>query len=396
MNRLVWKLLRQHISKTQLGGFFIASLFGMTIVLLGIQFYQDVKPAFTESNTFLKKEYIIATRKISTLGNLTGKTSTFSSQDITDLRHQPFTKSIGIFTPSMFNVSAGLGMKQTGIHLSTEMFFEAVPDKYVDIPLTSWHFNPQDKIIPIVIPRNYLNLYNFGFAQSRNLPKLSEGLMNLIQIDIRLSGNGISEMFKGKIVGFSNRLNTILVPQEFMDWANARYAPEKKAKPSRLIIEVSNPADSSISHYFTEKGYESEGDTLDSGKATYFLRIVTSIVISIGLIITILAFYILTLSIFLLIQKDNEKLHNLQLIGYSPSQVGTPYYLLTISLNLLVCILATGCVMLLRHTYLNILSEILPLITDNSFCSVLLAGFILAIIISALNICIIRNQLRIL
>ena len=47
MNRLVWKLLRQHISVGQLTGFFLANLFGMMIVLLSIQFYQDVLPIFT-------------------------------------------------------------------------------------------------------------------------------------------------------------------------------------------------------------------------------------------------------------------------------------------------------------------------------------------------------------
>lgn len=38
MNRLVWKLLRQHISVGQLAGFFLANLFGMMIVLLSVQF----------------------------------------------------------------------------------------------------------------------------------------------------------------------------------------------------------------------------------------------------------------------------------------------------------------------------------------------------------------------
>ena len=42
--RFVWKLLRQHISVPQLAGFFFANLFGMVIVLLGVQFYKDVIP----------------------------------------------------------------------------------------------------------------------------------------------------------------------------------------------------------------------------------------------------------------------------------------------------------------------------------------------------------------
>ena len=118
-------------------------------------------------------------------------------------------------------------MQEAGIHLSTDMFFESVPDEFVDIKLDKWHFDEETHTIPIIIPRNYLNLYNFGFAQSRSLPKLSEGLMGLIQMDIMMRGNGRVEQYKGNIVGFSNRLNTILVPQSFMNWANKNFAPRR-------------------------------------------------------------------------------------------------------------------------------------------------------------------------
>ena len=131
MPTLVWKLLRQHISIGQLAGFFLANLFGMMIVLLSVQFYKDVIPVFTEGDSFMKKDFIIATKKISTLGSFAGKSNTFSAEEIADLKKQPFTKTIGAFTPSQFKVSAGLGMQEAGIHLSTDMFFESVPDGIV-------------------------------------------------------------------------------------------------------------------------------------------------------------------------------------------------------------------------------------------------------------------------
>ena len=393
MNKLVWKLLRRHISGAQLCGFFLASLVGMTIILLGIQFYRDVAPLLTGGDSFLKKDYIVATRKISTLGSLTGRSSTFSPSDIDDLRRQPFTRSIGAFTPSLFQVSAGLGMEKAGIHLSTEMFFESVPDEYIDVPLDRWHFDPQAHTIPIIIPRNYLNLYNFGFAQSRSLPKLSEGLMNLIRMNIRLNGNGLSESFQGQIVGFSNRLNTILVPQAFMNWANERYAPGQQAQPSRLIVEVNNPTDTAINRYFSEKGYETEGNALDAGKATYFLRLVTGIVTGIGVVISLLSLYILMLSIFLLLQKNKDKLYNLLLIGYSPRQTALPYYLLTTTLNGAVWSLSIGCVALLRHSYLGFLQELAPQASGSSLGVSLLIGFVLALLVSLLNAWAIRKQI---
>ena len=61
-----------------------------------------------------------------------------------------------------------MGMENVGLHMSTAMFFESVPDEYVDVNLDKWEFDEYERVVPIIIPRNYLNLYNFGFAQSRS------------------------------------------------------------------------------------------------------------------------------------------------------------------------------------------------------------------------------------
>ena len=394
MNKLVWRLLRQHISVGQLAGFFLANLFGMTIVLLSIQFYRDVMPLFTQGDSFMKKEYIIATKKISTLGSFAGRSNTFTKEEIKELQQQPFTRSIGAFTPSLFKVSAGLGMQEAGIHLSTEMFFESVPDEYVDVNLDKWHFDENSRTIPIIIPRNYLNLYNFGFAQSRSLPKLSEGVMSLIRMDIILRGNGRVEQYKGNIVGFSNRLNTILVPQSFMNWANQTFAPDQEAQPSRLIVEVNNPTDTAIADYFQQKNYETEGNNLDAGKTTYFLRLITGIVISIGLFISLLSFYILMLSIFLLLQKNTVKLENLLLIGYSPTKVALPYDLLTIGLNLIVLLLSAGGVMWIRSYDTDTLQNLFPQLETGSLWPCILTGSLLFVFVSLVNILSIRKKVN--
>lgn len=392
MNTLVWKLLRQHISIGQLAGFFLANLFGMLIVLLSVQFYKDVLPVFTEGDSFMKKDFIIATKKVSTLGTFAGKSNTFSAEDIADLKKQPFTKSIGAFTPSQFKVSAGLGMREAGIHLSTDMFFESVPDDFVDVKLDKWHFDEETHTIPIIIPRNYLNLYNFGFAQSRSLPKLSEGLMGLIQMDIMMRGNGRVEQYKGNIVGFSNRLNTILVPESFMEWANKTFAPNAEAQPARLIIEVGNPADSAIASYFQKKGYETEDGKLDAGKTTYFLRLIVGIVMAVGLFISILSFYILMLSIYLLLQKNTTKLESLLLIGYSPERVARPYQVLTIGLNVIVLLLSVGLVAWLRGYYVESIRMLFPQLETGSLWAAIGMGILLFLIVSIINVFAVRRK----
>ena len=390
---LVWKLMRRHISMSQLAGFFFANLCGMVIVLLGIQFYQDVAPVFTEGDSFMKKDYLIVSKKVSTLGSFVGKSSTFSNSDIEEILDQPFTKEVGAFTPSQFKVSAGVGMEQIGLNMSTAMFFESVPDKYVDVNLDEWHFEPGQEVVPIIIPRNYLNLYNFGFAQSRNLPQLSEGVMNLINLEVRISGGGRQNSYKGKIAGFSNRLNTILVPESFMVWANANYSDGKSDKePSRLIVEVGNPTDDRIARFFKEHGYETEDDKLDAGKTTWFLKVVVGIVLAVGLIISILSFYILMLSIYLLLQKNSTKLENLLLIGYGPNRVALPYQILTIVLNACVLVLAIGVVLYVRTLYMNVVVQMFSSLGEGNVWLMMLIGILLFLGVSFFNVVAVKKK----
>ncbi len=392
--KLVWKLLRQHISLPQLAGFFFANLFGMMIVALSVQFYKDIAPIFTEGDSFIKKDFIIVTKKISTLGSITGASNSFSEDDINEVKSQSFARNVGSFMPSQFSVTAGFGMQDSDFHMATEMFFESVPNDYVDVNLQKWHFDENSHSIPIILPRNYLNLYNFGFAQSRSLPKLSEGLMGMIKLDVAIRGNNRIEKYKGNIVGFSNRLNTILVPEEFMTWANKAFAPDKEVQSSRLIVEVKNPADEKIAQFFQKKGYETEDNKLDAGKTTYFLKLITGIVLAVGLFISVLSFYILMLSIYLLLQKNTTKLENLLLIGYSPGRVALPYQILTLGLNFIVLILAVLLVCWARSFYMGVVSSLFPQIAAGTIIPAVVIGTTLFIVVSSMNIVAIRKKVQ--
>lgn len=285
-----------------------------------------------------------------------------------------------------------MGMEKVGLQMSTDMFFESVPDGFVDVNLDKWVFNENEPVIPIIIPRNYLNLYNFGFAQSRSLPQLSEGVMGMVNLDIRISGDGRREVFKGNIVGFSNRLNTILVPETFMRWANESFAPGTKSEPSRLIVEVNNPTDDRIAKYFKDKGYDTEGDKLDAGKTTWFLKVIVGIVLSVGLLISVLSFYILMLSIYLLLQKNTTKLENLLLIGYSSAKVALFYQLLTLGLNAIVLVLSISIVLYVRGSYMEWIGKLFPQLDEGSVWQAMLVGVLLFAGVSVFNVIAVRKK----
>lgn len=388
---LVWKLLRQHISIPQFAGFAFANLFGMLIVLFGFQFYQDVLPVFTQQDSFMKADYLIMSKKIGMGNTISGRTNTFSGSEIDDVSSQKFVKKVGKFTSTEYKVDASMGVNGVNV-LNSELFFESVPDGFVDVPLKDWKYEPGSKEVPIILPRTYINMYNFGFAQSHSLPKISDGLVGMIDFEIFIQAGGKKEQFKGKVIGFSSRLNTILVPQAFMDWSNHEFAPEDHSDPTRLIVEVGNPADENISQYLDENGYEVETDKLDTEKTTYFLRMMVTMVMVVGLVISILSFYILMLSIYLLVQKNSSKLENLLLIGYSPANVSKPYQLLTMGLNIVVLIVAWVVLFFLRSYYMDFIETLFPGIDEGSMLPAILLGLVLFFIVSVLNIIAIRRK----
>lgn len=388
---LLWKLLRQHISIGQFAGFFVANLLGMIIVLSGYQFYNDVLPIFTNGDSFMKSNAIMVTKRIGTGNALSSNASTFSAKDIAELERQPFTRRTGAFMSANYKTHANMGISGTQI-FSSEIFFESIPDEFIDINMQDWRYNAGDDIVPIILPRSYINIYNFGFARSHALPQISDGLMGMIDLQLRIHANGKEQTFQGKVVAFSSSMTSILVPEAFMKWSNETFAPEGENVTTRLLMEVANPGDKALMAYFEKNGLEMDSDKLNAEKTTYFLRLIVSMVMVIGIIISALSFYILMLSIYLLVQKNTEKLQNLLLIGYRSTRVALPYQLLTGGLNLLVLLIAIVAVWLIRNYYVDIIAALYPEIGRGSILYALLLGIVLFLIVTLLNVIIIRRK----
>ena len=390
---LVWKLLRQHLSIPQMAGFFFANLFGMIIVLLSVQFYQDVIPVFTAEDSFMRSDFLIVNKKIGTASTISGSSNTFNQTEVDDLAQQPFVSRMGKFTNA--NYKADVSMRVNGVSVlnNGEISFESIPDSFVDTPLRNWNYQPGEKTIPIILPRIYLTMYNFGFAQTHALPKLSDGLVGMIDFHIFVHGKHREAQFKGKVIGFSNRLSSILVPQAFMDWSNDTFAPGETHAPTRLIVQVNNPSDPQFTKYLDQKGYEMENDKLNTEKTTYFLRLLVTMVVGVGLVISALSFYILMLSIYLLVQKNTHKLENLLLIGYRPAQVALPYQMLTIGLNLLIYGLALLAIFFARSYCMDLIETLFPNIEDGNMLPAIAVGALLFVLVSLSNYAIIARKI---
>lgn len=388
----MWRLLRKHISAGQMAGFSIANLVGLTIVILGVQFYQDVRQIFEDEESFIKKDYLIVTKKISGFSAIMGSNSEFTDDQIKDIESQSWVRKVGRFSTSDYNIFASVALGNSDRALKSYFFFESIPSEFIDVNSKEWKFDPENPVVPVIVSKDYLSLYNFGFAAAQGMPKISEGMIGMIPLTFNFTGNGYNETVKGRIVGFSNRLNTIIVPEDFMKWSNERYASVATQSPSRLIIEVSNPGDLKIKDYMNSNNYEIAGDKLESGKANYFLTVIVSIVIAVGILISLLSFFVLMLSIYLLLQKNSRKLQDLLMLGYSPREVALPYIKMVVCINAGVLVLSVAAMILIRGCYMPMISAF-GIDGANIFISSSTA-FIIMAVITAGNIIAIRNKIK--
>lgn len=385
---IVARLLRKNLSRAQIAGFVLSNFIGLAIVVAGIQLYQDIGSIWQDEDSFLSKDFMIVNKQV-TGANTLGESSTFSEEEIADIERQPWVRSVGQFESTDYHVSASVGAGDKA--LSTYMFFEAIPDAFIDINPSEWHFREGDASVPVIISKDYLTLYNFGFATSAGLPQMSEQLMGSIPMRLTLrSDDGTrSAELQGRVVGFSNRLNTILVPRDFMTWSNARFGSGAKRLPSRLIIDVSSPGDVAIDRYIDEHSLEIAGDK-SSSQASFLLNVVTGIVMAVGGVITVLSLFILMLSISLLMQKNRAKLHALLQLGYPLQSVSAPYERVIALSCGVALLLALAATYLFRMCYID---SVTPMGGGHGAMWIApVAGVVLTFIIIACNIVAVRRK----
>lgn len=389
---LVYRLLRKNTSPARIAGFILSNFIGLAIIIAGVQFYADANDLWKSDDSFIKTDYLVVNKRVTSANTWQDSASGFTAGEIADLRSQPWVRDVGEFSSTDYRVWASVGAGDKG--MSTMMFFESIPDKFVDGAGSDWHFSEGESSVPVIISKDYLALYNFGFAGSAGLPQMSESIIESIPLRLRLSSfsGGNTMNMNARVVGYSNRLNTILVPQSFMDWSNGVLGKGGGVKlPSRLIVDVSSPGDVAISKYLESHSLEVAGDKSGSS-ASFLLKVVAGIIVGVGVVITLLSFFVLLLSMSLLMEKNRDKLHALLLLGYPLRRVAMPYVAIVTVSSLAAYVCAAACGVAVRAYYIEPLRGLGAV--AGSWWTGGVCGLVLAVALLGINILTVVRRVR--
>ncbi|MFC2090889.1 hypothetical protein ACFLT1_08950 [Bacteroidota bacterium] len=337
--RYLFQILWKDQSRSHLLWAVLGTMVGFVLLLSGIHFYQNIKNVLDSNRDLLDPEYIIINKQVNISQTLGLGSTGFTADEIKEIEKQAFAIKVDPFISNEFPIAATTQSKNFP-NFYSELFFEAVPNEYIDVKSEEWKWDEDQDVIPIILPQDYLNLYNFGFAQSQGLPQIPKEMISLIQFRIRLKGLHEKVDYTGKIIGFSNRINSILVPYEFLTWANEKFGYQKTEGSSRVIMVSNDPTDPGIMQFIQEKGYDTIKERLKSSRLNIILKFILSFLVMIAAIIIALAFLIFLLSLQLMISRSSRKIKQLHKIGYHYSEISKPYVLVLFILLLIVSTLS--------------------------------------------------------
>ncbi|WP_407401400.1 ABC transporter permease [Chryseobacterium sp.] len=287
------------------------------LVLSCLQLYENANTLF--GNKSNDSNYWLTFSKKITPDNIGRKELLgFNTEDTEKLKKWPEIKSIYAFSANEFKASANGG---DFIPFYTDLYFEGLDVKAIDVPLDDKDFQVKGNVIPIIISREYLNLYNYGFALNQGLPQISEDFAKKIEININIVTNKQNKTYIGKLVGLSDRIHSVLIPKKFLDSMNIVEKPSLATAPkiyNRVLVQVKDSEDKNLVTKMKENGYESNQENLRSAKIKSKLFLVLNVIAVLGIFIFALCLYIIVSFIKIQFLEKHEEVSIKNSLGYSP------------------------------------------------------------------------------
>lgn len=290
---------------------------GTTLLLLSIMIWANVTEllAGKQHESEGQSSYVVIGKSI-TERNM-ASANFFEASEVKDILKAPQVQDVGEIMPARFPVYATIGGK---LAMTTDLPVASVPNRFIDHLPDKWKWQPGDRNLPVILSAQFLDIYNYVFAPGQRLPQLSRSSVKAVALRLQAGGErGL--VLSGYVAGFSERLNTLIVPQEFIEYGNATYAAGEGNAPSQLILKVKDPSDKSFVTYLDQHGYTTDPQSLRWSRIRTIAETVASVIGVLALIIMGMSAMTLTLFTELTIARSEYSLTLLRELGYSVAEL---------------------------------------------------------------------------
>jgi hypothetical protein len=212
---------------------YIGLCIGVLLLLCSVQLFLNVRQLLTTDSVHREGfDFISITKQLPEGSSRERSQTLFKKQEIEELKAQPFVENAAPLIANDFRVQLTAG---NIIPFSTDLFLETLENEFLDTIPENFNWQEGQFTVPVIVSSDFFDIYNV-FAPGQDLPQISKEMAYSIALEIVCSGNGQEGKFIGKIVAFSERVNSVLVPKSFLDWANIEFGTHRNIGPGRVFI----------------------------------------------------------------------------------------------------------------------------------------------------------------
>jgi len=312
------KLLYKNQDKKQLIIAIVGAFMGITFLVTSVHFLIKVNE-FGKGSDILGPNTVIVQKKVSNASTLKLTNPNFSEQEIEKIKAEKFILDVQPVISNNFDVSFETADSLVP-RFRTDVFIQTVDKKFLDVKSSKWHWKEGDEFVPVILPREFIVMLN-TFMSAQDIPPISDDLAMEVKFKFTLKDDKNKEWVDARIIGFTNEVSSIIVPESFMEYGNTKYSTGKEKKITQILISGKESEFGLVEDLMKRKGLEVKNSQKVVGRLKSVIGTLFIVVLGISVIAVFVSGLVLIQYMQLLMSRNAYEVKTLLRIGFQPNVI---------------------------------------------------------------------------
>jgi len=342
---MVKSLLFKFQEKRQLVIAILGALLGITFLISSVHYLNKINE-YGEDSEILGKNTLIVQKKVTSASSLSLTKTDFSNKEITTIKKELFVEDVKPLVSNNFRVWFETNDPYVPTFKS-DVFIQAVSKEFLDVKSDKWHWNEGEKFVPMIMPRDFIVMLN-TFMNANGIPQVSDELAMKLKFRLRISNGKQEEWVDTRIIGFTNEIASILVPENFMDYATKKFADGDPGKITQIMIAGKEGKFGDLEKYMIDHGLESKNSQVVVSRLKSIVGTLFAVILAISIVAVFASGLVLIQYMQLLLSHNKYEVRTLLRMGMHPKIITQTFLRYFIQVFLLILTAGFVCFLTLK------------------------------------------------
>ncbi|MBU2018123.1 MAG: hypothetical protein KJ941_00640 [Bacteroidetes bacterium] len=313
------QILYKNQDKKQLIIAMIGSFLGITFLVTSIHYLIKVNE-FGKGADILGPNTIIVQKKVTNSSTLNLTKTDFSPRELEKIKAESFIQEVKPVISNNFDISFQTADSLVP-YFRSDVFIQTVDKEFLDVKSNKWKWKPGDSFVPIILPRDFLVMLN-TFMSASGIPQVSDDLAMEVKFKFRMRDRNEQLIYEdARIIGFTNEVSSILVPESFMTYGNEQFGKGDENKITQIMISGKESEFGLVDDLLTKRGLEAKNSQMVVGRLKSVVGTLFLVVLGISVIAVFVSGLVLIQYLQLLLSRNAYEVRTLLRMGYSPKKI---------------------------------------------------------------------------